>query len=342
MKLTKEVTVQKIKILGKYQKKDPNPIVIAILNLALEYDNKIWPTLIMDELTGVALNEKMCTNILQRFIQNEWMESPGHSDSYRLTELGREMAIARTSFKPMKGELEITLLKEPISWFPHQILEIKVADKGRKDQPKGKQKTIQKEQFSLNKLLEFKSNSFILQEIEEKSVFIEESTAQLEVMINEEEMTVNLIDQEFTSQQTDLIRFKHTQLNQKYGDDFEDDTVFIPFDGDLSFKRSVQIASPTIKEVKFNPIKLPDIPFMAQTIEDARQWRLEWIKCHLKFYIHDKGQFAELEHKTQVLFNEFYSLSLLRMDDFENYLEQQPQENFYHLAKIRTPQLLTY
>lgn len=73
MKLTTKVTVQKIRVIADYQRKDPNPMFVAILKAAYEH-NFITINDAREKLSGPALNPRMWENILNRLYEQNYLE----------------------------------------------------------------------------------------------------------------------------------------------------------------------------------------------------------------------------------------------------------------------------
>ena len=77
MKLTTKKTVQKIRTLADYRRKEANPMFTSILKAAFEYDGRLTVELAQTQLSGFALNRRMWENILNRLTMQKYFEKNG-------------------------------------------------------------------------------------------------------------------------------------------------------------------------------------------------------------------------------------------------------------------------
>lgn len=345
MKLTTRIKIQKIRIIADYRKKENNPMFAAILKAAYENGNTLSVENARNWLTGEELNNRMWTNILDRLTAQDYFEK--WNDVYELTEFGIETAQKNTFFKPMRGELEIWLVKNRIDWFPFQIVKIVEKDnqKYKPDQyEKGKKNPRIQGLFS-NINFDLNGTIFRLDKWEPNWQFVRVDDLKLSVEINETNAIAKIEDLEFVlPEKYNKAYLQGLFLDQKYDDDYDisQNVVKINFDGNTQFERKVEIQKPQIETVDFDKISLLNIDFTAKTSVEAQKWRLAWLKSNLNNYIFENADLEKLDYKIWKQFEPYYKLPILSLGEFEDYLSKDPENNFYELMKLQAPQILSY
>lgn len=367
MKLTTKITVQKIRVIADYQRKEPNPMFTAILKYALENDETIVAREVKNELSGIALNLRMWENILDRLaVQgyfkkeeriheppvNNWdyyETAPFEEDFkfyYDLTDFGKEAAEQNTFFKQMKGELEIWIVKDKIDWFPFQVVKIRESYNSYEEMENDEDSKNFK--LPLKQILDLKNASFRIEKMEDTCEFLGEEEVELTVNANNNftQASIKDLELEMTNSKQHLTKLQLQKLflMKKYEQDFDSNTqtIRIPFNDDIQFQRKVKINKPTIGKVAFNSIDIENVNFMAKTKQDAERWRLAWMRATIRDYIFENDEFEKLAYQIWQRFEPYFELSHLTISDYEDYLREDEKANFYQLMQVQAPQLLTY
>ena len=357
---------QKIQVLAKYQKKEPNPIFTAILKQALENDGELTIEDARENLSGETLNKRMWKNLLDRLTAQKYFarEKVGRQQQYarydddfynkyleeefiyELTTFGQKVAQQNTFFKPMKGVLEIWMLKEESDLFPHKI--VKVLEKERRQENNNFKDT---KDFDVNEeqTFDLKNASFRFEKLEEKCNLIADESLILEINADNNNNLATIEDLSFILKDNydEIItasRLKDLFLEQKHGRNYieADQVVKTTFDGNTQFERTEYIQKPTIEDLGFDALQLNNVSFNALTEADAQAWRLAWLKENVKDYIFEETSFEKIDYEVWKKFEPYFKLPRLAIATFEDYLEQNSSENFYALMKIQAPQLLNY
>lgn len=367
MKLTTKLTVQKIRVIADYQRKENNPMFVAILKAAYENDNIITIDEAKNKLSGAALNTRMWENILDRLVVQNYFEKskivknklseqeeyfarmldqaipkPENIKIYELTDFGKEAAEQNTFFKQMKGELEIWILKDKVDWFPFQIVKIEETSKSYQKLENGQ--NSEQFKFPTEVILDLKKASYRLAKIEDKCEVLDTEAVVLNIDANENYGEVNIEDLNFSKNEFSKNELRQDFLIQKFEKKYQkrNQVVRISFDNDIQFSRKVTIQKPTIGKVNFNKIDLNNVNFMAKTKVDAEKWRLACMRANVRGYIFEHDDFEKLAYDIWQQFESYFKLSLLTILDYENYLKENEQANFYKLMQIQAPQLLTF
>ncbi len=359
MKLSTKVSIQKIRVIATYQRKEDNPIFAALLQSAHENNDGLTIEEAQECLSGTALNHRMWSNILDRLAgqgyfrkeeqiskKQRYIRLPQKTYVYRLTDFGKETAKQKTFFKSMKGELEVWVLKDEITWFPYPIVKIKerVERNSKSTNEKTKDFDIPQKQ-----ILSFKNGDYRIDECESICMFLREEDLTLEVKASQNYVSVSIEDLEFelkltNNESTTKSDLEQLFLTQEYQEDYDEDgkVVFVSFDGNVQFRRKVKLQEPQIGEVSFNSISLENIVFQPSTKEDAEKWRLAWMHRNLSEYIFEEPQFKVLDEKIRTKFEPYWELDDLPLLEMNHYLENNGDNYFYTLMKLQAPQLLTY
>ena len=353
MKLTTKVSIQKIRVIADYQRKENSPMFASILKYAYNNNNTITINKAKNSLTGSTLNTRMWQNILDRMIAQEYFEKRTkqieddsyeiwREDYYELTDFGREVAKQNAFFKSMKGELEIWIIKDKIDWLPFQIVSIQ--EKGYSHQKVKNSKNVRDFNLPKLKILNLKNASFRLKHLEGKCAILGTESIDLTITALKKYGNVNIKDLTFTKSEFSKKQLQNDFLSMKYKHDYQKQKQIVRtvFDNNIQFQRSVPIPNPTIGQVTFNEISLDNINFMAKTEAHAEAWRLAWMKVNLIDYIFENAEFEKLAYQIWKIFEPNFKLSLLTISDFEQFLKQDKVPNFHHLMKLQAPQLLTY
>lgn len=347
VKLKSKIKIQKIRIIADYRKKENNPMFLSILKAAVENGNILSIENARDRLSGPSLNKIMWSNLLERLGIQGYFEK--WNEAYELTEFGQKVAAQNTFFKSLKGELEVWLVKDKISWFPHQVIKVieKVGGKGNHSQEdkKRKAKSVRIPGLVQGEIMNLKDTAFSLIDWESKWKQIGTETVEVEINVTEINSRAKIEDLEFQlPKEYNHQSLQELFLKQKYGKTYNQfqQVVKVEFDGNIQLQRKVVIEQPKIEDITFDKINLPQVNFMANSENEAQRWRLAWLKTKLEDYIFDQTELDKIDYKIWQQFEPYYKLPILSVAEFEANLEQNPTENFYHLMKLQAPQMLSY
>ena len=339
MILTKDISINKYRVLADYKVKVAKSPFMSVLQLAQEEDGMLNSEVLYEKLMK-PLALKACENLLERLSLMGYFDEI--NDFYQLTDFGLHSIDNQDFYDKRNGLLEIWVAES--NRFTQKI--VKIEELKYDDDKKSKTQDID---YKLESLVNFKNvvqlnnGAFTLDKIEEQIKFLEEGEERLAIVLEETNYKIELANfsQYIKEEKQKVIA---SILESEYGNNYlsKEHIVLTDFkNNDLSLVRDHKIESPIYEETSFNAITIPNIIVSPKNREEAKSWFQAKLKRGVNKYFESDEEFIEYENK---IANEFqlFKEELLNTISRHELIKMFGEEDFYKKAKLETIDYLNY
>ncbi|WP_375241268.1 hypothetical protein [Polaribacter sp.] len=339
MILTKDISINKYRVLADYKVKVAKSPFMSVLQLAKDEGGMLNSEVLYEKLMK-PLALKACENLLERLsLMGYFLEI---NDSYQLITLGLNAIENKEFYDKRNGLLEIWVAES--NMFTQRI--VKIVELKYDDDKKSKTQSVDYQVESLvnNKnVVQLNNGAFTLDKIEEQIKFLEEDEERMTIVLEEMNYKVELADfsQYIKEEKQKVIAsILESEFNSNYLQ--QEHIVLTDFKkNNLSLVRDHKIESPVFKETYFNAITISNVTVSPKNSDEAKSWFQAKLKQGINKYFESDEEFSEYENR---IANEFQ----LFKDELSNTISRQQlielfgEEDFYKKAKLETIDYLSY
>ncbi|PQJ72747.1 hypothetical protein [Polaribacter butkevichii] len=356
MELTKDIRINKYRVLADYKVKIAKSPFMSVLQLANEEGGLLTPEILFEELMQ-PLSLRACENLLIRLTSMEYFEEDyngsikkneeewfieNQNTYYKLTEFGRQSIETNDFYDKRNGLLEIWVTEE--NEFTPKI--IKLTELKYDEDKKIETTKINYELADLinnTEVIKLKSGDFTIDKIEDQIKFLETSTETVIITFYDTYSEITLADfraNEIIKKSKALETILINEFQENYI--LTENIILTDFNiQDLSLVRNHIIETPFYRNTYFNAITIPNISVNPKNIKEAREWFENLLKKRVNKYFLSDEDYNAFENK---IANEFQ----LYKDDLVNTISRQQlidvfgKEDFYKKVKLETIDYLNY
>jgi hypothetical protein len=336
---TKDIGINKYRVLADYKVKVAKSPFMSVLQLAKDEDGMLNPEVLYEKLMK-PLALKACENLLERLTLMGYFDEI--NDSYQLTDFGLHAIDNKDFYDKRNGLLEIWVAES--NMFTQRI--VKIDEIKYDDDKKSKTQDID---YKLESLVNYKSvvqlnnGAFTLDKIEEQIKFLEKSEERLIIVLEETNYKIQLANfSQFIKEEKQKVIT--SILESEYENNYlpKEHVVLTNFDNNnLSLVRNHKIENPIYKETYFKTITIPNVTVSPKNREEAKIWFQAKLKQGINKYFESDEEFVKYENRIAnefQLFKEELSNTISRQQLIELFGE----EDFYKKAKLETIDYLNY
>lgn len=352
MKLTKEIHIDKYRVLADYKVKVAKSPFMSVLQLAKEEDGKLTPEKLYEHLMK-PLSIKACDNLLIRLDsmgyfnrnvtheENRWSEKTEHV-IYELSEFGRQSIETKDFYDKRNGLLEIWVADN--NEFTSKI--VKVSELPYDEDSKIETVKINYDLANLIKsteVIKLKKEAFTIDNIENQIKFLESDKDTLTIIFDTNSYTAELADFR-KGDQVEKQKVVESILEKEFQNNYlqEENIIFKDFDKqNLKLIRNHKIESPFYKNTYFNSITIANIAVSPKNAEDAKKWFETLLKKRVNKYFLSDIEYNLFETEIASEF-QLYKEVLMNSISRQELIEAFGEEDFYKKAKLETIDYLNY
>jgi len=342
MKLQKTEQLDVFQLSLTLKRKTKSSPFIAILILAQEQDG-ISPISLQQNLLK-PLPLKSCANLLKQLEKQGYLES-NYGNEFFLTELGEKNAVDKSFWIEEKGMFDIYISYS--SLIPQRIVKVEPSAKGESNGTSCSLPNALVENFGKHLLL----NNVEIQ-IEAFEGYCQSKGNEdclLEILSEDTGTSLKLLKKnEGHFYKTDLEITKSVLIDQLLSNssgvtyDLNKRAVLAKFSKDnVSFLRKVKINNPFYNGIRFDPIELEAIAHIPIDNANGYLWYWELLYKNCSKYLFDEETFNHFITDQAKQIKAHYEIEMpTRSELIQIFLKR--EDAFYQIAKLETPNILTY
>lgn len=342
MKLQRTEQLDVFQLSLTLKRKTKSSPFIAILMLAQEQDGVSPISLQQNLLKPLPL--KSCANLLDLLAKQGYLET-NYGDEFFLTDFGEKSAVDKSFWIEEKGMYNVYITNSSI--IPQDIVKIEpvLKEKGKGSILNVPSNIMQ----SLGQQLTIKGKEIMIEDFEEICLNKGKEGYILEIIAKDTASTLSLFDKNSKDiYQTDLEITKSELTDQLLSNSIgvtyssNKKAVLVKFNKDnVSFLRKVKISNPLYSSISFEPIELEAIAHIPINQENAYSWYLELLYKNCSKYLFDEETFNQFTAENAKLIKAHYEIEMpTRSELIQIFLKR--EDAFYQIAKLETPNILTY
>ncbi|MBE7697614.1 hypothetical protein [Tenacibaculum finnmarkense] len=348
MKLTKEITVNKYRVLADYKVKIKKSPFMAVLQLA--YEQKQYKELnakILHENLLYPLSINACENLLIRMASMGYFKLYDDQENeqhlyYFLTEFGINAIVTKSFYSEKNGVLEIWTTEK--NEFTSEI--VKIEELPYDGDNKTETKRIDSHLNSLIKpeeIIKLNTGSYTIDKIESQIKLLKQAEENITIDFNTNNYTIKLVD--FISyEKEDKQNIIESILINEFPNNYlpKENILLKEFNNqDISLIRNIKIAAPIFRETYFNSITIPNIKVNPKDLNDAKKWFEALLKQRVNRYFLSDEEFNQFENDIANKF-ELFDKELTNTISREYLINSFGKEDFYKKTKLETIDYLNY
>ena len=356
MILTKEININKYRVLADYKVKVKKSPFMSVLQLANEEEGVLTAETLYEKLMK-PLSIKACDNLLIRltsmgyFIENNEYEEDEWEDEwedeveyfyYKLTSFGKQSIEKDDFYDQRNGVLEIWIAED--NAFTSRVVKI---DELNYDEDKEQEtQRINSELQSVisgSKVVKLKNDAFTIDKIESQVKFLKSDDEVLTISLEDNNYKIQLVDF-LEYRQEDKQKVVASILEREYENNYlpKECIVLTDFNNnDLSLVRDLKIERPVYKQTRFNAINISNVIVSPKNVEEAKTWFHAKLKQQIIKYFESDEEFIDYENKIASEFKLFKD-ELINTISRKQLIELFGEEDFYKRAKLETIDYLNY
>ncbi|CAL2080177.1 conserved hypothetical protein [Tenacibaculum dicentrarchi] len=352
MKLTKNIHINKYRILADYKVKVSKSPFMSVLQLANEKGGILTPDVLYDQLMQ-PLAIKACENLLERLTSMNYFEAFFKYDLFdetekkfhELTSFGEQSIETKDFYDKRNGLLEIWVAHD--NEFTPNIVMIKelTSDKDKNNETNKIEKINNELKRLINntKIISLKNNAFTIDEIESQIEFLESSYEKLSITLENNNSKIELagfIKHKKENKQEVIASILINKFHNNYLP--KENILLKDFNNqDISLIRNIKIEEPRFIETDFDSITIPNIKVSPKYLEDAKKWFEALLKQRVNRYFLSDEEFNQFENDIANKF-ELYKNHLINSINRQQLIEIFEEEDFYKKTKLETIDYLNY
>lgn len=338
MKLSKEININKYRVLADYKVKVKKSPFVSVLQLANEEEGVLTAEVLYEKLMK-PLSVKACENLLIRLTAMGYFNK---NINYELTSFGEKSIETKDFYDQRNGVLEIWIAED--NAFTSRV--VKIDELNYDEDKKQNTRSIDYELKSVingSKVVKLKNDAFTIDKIEYQVKLLKSDYETLTILLEDNNYKIELAD--FLERtQEDKKNVVASILEREYENNYlpEECIVLADFNNnDLSLVRDLKIESPVYKQTRFNAVTIPNVIVSPKNEEEAKTWFHAKLKQQIIKYFASDEEFIDYENK---IANEFklFKDELINTISRKQLIELFGDEDFYKKAKLETIDYLNY
>ncbi|MCD8404992.1 hypothetical protein LNI88_06555 [Tenacibaculum dicentrarchi] len=346
MKLTKEITVNKYRVLADYKVKIKKSPFMAVLQLAYEQEEELNAKILHENLL-YPLSINACENLLIRMASMGYFKLYDEQENephlyYFLTEFGINAIVTKSFYSEKNGVLEIWTTEK--NEFTSEI--VKIEELPYDDDNKTETKRIDSDLNSLIKpkeIIKLNTGSYTIDKIESQIKLLKQAEENITIDFNTNNYTIKLVDFISYEKEDKQNIIESILINEFHNNYLPKENILLKYfnNQDISLIRNIKIEEPIFRETYFNSITIPNIKVNPKDLNDAKKWFEALLKQRINRYYLSDEEFNQFENDIANKF-ELYKNHLINSINRQQLIEIFEEEDFYKKTKLETIDYLNY
>ncbi len=349
MKLTKNIHINKYRILADYKVKVSKSPFMSVLQLANEKGGILTPDVLYDQLMQ-PLAIKACENLLERLTSMNYFEAFFKYDLFdetekkfhELTSFGEQSIETKDFYDKRNGILEIWTTEK--NEFTSEI--VKIEELPYDDDKNTETKRIDSHLNSLikpEKIIKLNTGSYTIDKIESQIKLLKQAEENITIDFNTNNYTIKLVDFISYEKEDKQNIIESILINEFQNNYLPKENILLSYfnNQDTSLIRNIKIEEPIFRETIFNSTIIPNIKVNPKDLNDAKKWFEALLKQRVNRYFLSDEEFNQFENDIANKF-ELYKNHLINSINRQQLIEIFEEEDFYKKTKLETIDYLNY